>query len=126
MAPEPVWPLGATLGEGPVWVAREAALWFVDIKAPAIHRFDPATGEQAWAAPAQVGWVLPIARGGMIAGLQSGVHRFDPATGRSRCWSRQRRAAGQPPERCDGCGRWRDLARFDGRCRAADTGASIA
>lgn len=80
--PEAVWPLGATLGEGPVWVARDAALWFVDIKAPAIHRFVPATGETAtWPAPAQVGWVLPAADGTMLAGLQSGVHRFDPASG---------------------------------------------
>jgi sugar lactone lactonase YvrE len=92
MAPEPVWPLGATLGEGPVWVERDAALWFVDIKAPAIHRFNPASGEQkSWAAPAQVGWVLPSARGDMIAGLQSGIHRFDPRPGPSRCWSHQKR-----------------------------------
>lgn len=82
LTPEPVWDLGATLGEGPVWVAHEAALWFVDIKAPAIHRLDPASGaRQSWAAPAQVGWVLPCTGGGMIAGLQSGVHRFDPADG---------------------------------------------
>jgi D-xylonolactonase len=77
-----VWPLGATLGEGPVWVERDAALWFVDIKAPAIHRFDPANGAaQSWSAPAQVGWVLPAQDGSFIAGLQSGVHRFDSATG---------------------------------------------
>ena len=80
--PQAVWPLGATLGEGPVWVERDSALWFVDIKAPAIHRFTPATGEQrSWPAPAQVGWVLPAQGGGMVAGLQTGVHRFDPQTG---------------------------------------------
>ena len=80
--PEPVWPLAATLGEGPVWSAREGALWFVDIKAPTIHRYHPDTGAQhTWAAPAQVGWVLPAMAGGMIAGLQTGVHRFDAADG---------------------------------------------
>ncbi|MBC2667298.1 SMP-30/gluconolactonase/LRE family protein [Novosphingobium flavum] len=80
--PRPVWALGAALGEGPVWVEQGAALWFVDIKAPAIHRFTPGTGEQrTWAAPAQVGWVLPAEGGGMVAGMQTGVHRFDPATG---------------------------------------------
>ena len=74
--------LGATLGEGPVWVAREQALWFVDIKAPRVHRFDPATGEhRSWAAPAQVGWVLPAADGAFLAGLQTGLALFDPASG---------------------------------------------
>ena len=80
--PRCVWPLGATLGEGPVWVARDAALWFVDIKAPRIHRFDPATGDrQSWEAPEQVGFALPAAGGGFVAGLQSGLHHFDPASG---------------------------------------------
>lgn len=84
--PRSVWPLGATLGEGPVWIERDplggSALWFVDIKAPAVHRFDPATGaSRTWNAPAQVGWVLPSHDGGLVAGLQNGVHRFDPAAG---------------------------------------------
>lgn len=80
--PESVLSLGATLGEGPVWVARDAALWFVDIKEHRIHRFNPATGaSRQWAAPAQVGWVLPTADGRFAAGLQTGVHRFDPADG---------------------------------------------
>lgn len=77
---EPVLRIGATLGEGPAWFAD--ALWFVDIKAPAVHRFDPASGaHDSWAAPDQVGWVLPSADGGIIAGLKTGLHRFDPATG---------------------------------------------
>lgn len=76
-------PVQATLGEGPVWVGRERALWFVDIKGRHIHRVDPATGEtRRWDAPDQVGWVLPGADGGMIAGLRTGLHRFDPADGR--------------------------------------------
>lgn len=76
-------PVQAVLGEGPIWVARDAALWFVDIKQHHVHRFDPATGEaRRWTAPDQVGWVLPTADGGMIAGLRSGLHRFDPTDGR--------------------------------------------
>jgi D-xylonolactonase len=72
----------AMLGEGPVWVAREQALWFVDIKGHKVHRFDPATGDhQSYDAPCQVGWVLPSDDGKFIAGLQQGVARFDPATG---------------------------------------------
>ncbi len=77
-----IWPLEATLGEGPVWVAREAALWFTDIKQRKIHRFDPATGDRrSWDAPAQPGFILPAAGGRFIAGLQTGLHWFDPASG---------------------------------------------
>lgn len=75
-------PVGATLGEGPVWVEREQALYFVDIKGPTVFRFDPASGEtRSWTAPSQVGWVLPAEDGGLVTGLQDGIHRFDPATG---------------------------------------------
>jgi len=77
-----VWPVGAILGEGPHWSATEQALWFVDIKAPAIHRFHPASGDKkTWPAPARVGFVLPAAGGTMIAGLKTGLHRFNPDTG---------------------------------------------
>ena len=81
--PQSVLAVQATLGEGPVWVAREQALWFVDIKAHKVHRFDPATGDhRSYDAPCQVGWVLPSDDGKFIAGLQQGIARFDPATGR--------------------------------------------
>ena len=62
-APRSILSIGATLGEGPVWVARDAALWFVDIKAHRVHRYDPALDVgRSWAAPGQVGWILPTQR----------------------------------------------------------------
>ena len=80
-----VWEVGATLGEGPVWVERDEALWFVDIKLQKIHRFDPATAQgRSWDAPEQVGFVFPAKSGGFIAGLQSGLHHFD----RDHKWAR--------------------------------------
>jgi sugar lactone lactonase YvrE len=80
--PRLVWDLKADLGEGPVWVERDAALWFTDIKQQKVYRFDPASGERGdWNAPQQVGFVLPAASGGFVAGLQSGLHRFDPDSG---------------------------------------------
>jgi xylono-1,5-lactonase len=80
--PQSIWSLGAPLLEGPVWVEREAALWFVDIKSQKIHRYDPANGDKkSWDAPAQVGFCLPIAGDGFVAGLQTGLARFDPADG---------------------------------------------
>ena len=80
--PRSVLAVQATLGEGPVWVEREQALWFVDIKNHKVHRFDPASGDhKSYDAPCQVGWVLPSDDGKFIAGLQQGLASFDPATG---------------------------------------------
>lgn len=94
-----VWSLGAPLLEGPVWVRRDQALWFVDIKSHKVHRLDPASGEKrSWDAPDQIGFVLPIAAemlgadmgrdgrapsGGwqFVAGLKSGLAIFDPLDG---------------------------------------------
>jgi sugar lactone lactonase YvrE len=80
--PKVVWELAAELGEGPVWVERDRALWFVDIKKHQLHRYDPANGERnSWQAPEQVGFILPAQRGGFVAGLQSGLHHFDERSG---------------------------------------------
>jgi sugar lactone lactonase YvrE len=69
----------AELGEGPVWVERESALWFVDIKARLAHRWDPRKREhRVWAAPEQPGFLAPVRGGGFIMGLESGLHLFDP------------------------------------------------
>ena len=66
--PRSILSVGATLGEGPVWVARDAALWFVDIKAHRVHRYDPALDVgRSWAAPGQAGWILPSAETGLPA-----------------------------------------------------------
>lgn len=81
--PRSVWSVAAELGEGPVWVERDRALWFTDIKKCRIHRFDPVLGERdSWDAPEQVGFVLPAEGGGFVVGLMSGLHRFDETTGR--------------------------------------------
>ncbi|HUN72606.1 MAG TPA: SMP-30/gluconolactonase/LRE family protein [Steroidobacteraceae bacterium] len=71
--------VGAQLGEGPVWVERDSALWFVDIKARRVHRWHPGSGEpRAWAAPDQPGFLAPLGGGGFIVGLKTGLSRFDP------------------------------------------------
>ena len=80
--PVSVWNLGAPLGEGPVWVERDQALWFVDIKSHRIHRYDPAGGAtRSWDAPGQIGFLLPAQGGGFVAGLQTGLARFDERDG---------------------------------------------
>ena len=81
--PTDIWDLAAELGEGPVWVERDSALWFVDIKKHRIHRYDPVSGDKrSFAAPEQIGFILPAERGGFVAGLQSGLHHFDEASGK--------------------------------------------
>lgn len=80
--PKVVWELAAELGEGPVWVERDSALWFVDIKKQQVHRFDPASGEKSsWTAPEQIGFLFPAQRGGFVAGLKSGLYHFDEHSG---------------------------------------------
>lgn len=61
----------ALLGESPVWSADEQALYFVDIKKPAIHRFDPAAGRCAtWAMPQDIGSMGLRAKGGAVVALR--------------------------------------------------------
>lgn len=69
-----VWPARAILGEGPVYDARDDALYFVDIKGQRLHRVALKDGARStWDMPERIGWVLPRAsRPGFIAGFKSG------------------------------------------------------
>lgn len=79
---ECVWDLGAELGEGPVWMPQDRAVWFVDIKGHKIHRFEPETeAKRSWDAPDQVTFLAPLADGRFVVGLKTGLHWFDPRTG---------------------------------------------
>jgi sugar lactone lactonase YvrE len=76
-------PVGATLGEGPVWQASTNSLWFTDIKQRQLLNFHPASGRlRRLPAPAQPGWVWPVDDGSLLAGLQTGLHRVEPDSGR--------------------------------------------
>jgi D-xylonolactonase len=66
----------AVLGEGPVWVAREAALYWVDIKGRRLFRLDD-DGMREWPTPVQVGSIAPRERGGFIAGTDEGFYTVD-------------------------------------------------
>ncbi|MFA6124492.1 SMP-30/gluconolactonase/LRE family protein [Sphingomonas sp.] len=61
------------LGEGTLWSARENALFWVDILAPAVNRLSLADGRiDRWNMPEPIGWLVERAEGGFICGLQSG------------------------------------------------------
>ena len=67
-----IWPASAVLGEGPLWSSREAVLYWVDIRAPALHRFRPEDGDKtSWVMPEPIGWVIERAGGdGLVAGFK--------------------------------------------------------
>lgn len=72
-----VWEAGRELGEGGWWSEAEQALYWVDIKNPAILRLDPSTGERAiWPLSEMIGCCAPLAGGGMVAGMASGLYRL--------------------------------------------------
>jgi sugar lactone lactonase YvrE len=73
---ELVWPLAAELGEGPVWLESEQALWFTDIKGRHLHRFIPGTGEhQSYSMPGQPSFIVPANDGSMVIGMGLGLYR---------------------------------------------------
>lgn len=75
-------PGSAFLGEGPVWSARDATLYWVDILAPAVCWSDLRSEAHQTAPMAElVGAVHPRARGGFVAATQGGVRAVDLASG---------------------------------------------
>lgn len=72
----------AVLGEGPIWVRREQALYWVDIKGFRIFRLDGSSNVSSWETPLRVGSLAPRIEGGFIAGTDRGLALIDPAHGR--------------------------------------------
>lgn len=73
----------ATLGEGPIWVDRERALYWVDIKGPTIFRWTESSGEvKRWTPPLRVGSLAPHCAGGFIGGTEHGFARINLDAGR--------------------------------------------
>jgi len=70
----------ASLGECPVWCVDEQVLYWVDINAPSLNRFDPSTGRNAaWAMPESIGCFALRAGGGFAVALRSGIWFADAA-----------------------------------------------
>lgn len=72
----------AVLGEGPVWVAREAALYWLDIKGLKIFRLDSRGVRTEWPTPFRIGSIAPRKSGGFIAGTEKGIAAIDPEAAR--------------------------------------------
>ena len=81
--PEVVAGGNAILGESPLWSPAEAALYWVDINNPTIHRLDPASGaRERWHIETEIGSIGLAGPGRMVAGLRTGAHYVDLETGK--------------------------------------------
>lgn len=70
-------PIGA--GEGPLWSAEEQALYFIDIRGPALFRLSLNSGKlDRWVMPSTIGGFGLCRDGRLIVALREGVHYFDP------------------------------------------------
>jgi xylono-1,5-lactonase len=72
----------AVLGEGPLWVPGEAALYWVDIKGRKIFRLSEDGEISQWPTPFRVGSIALRASGGFIAGTDQGIAEIDLSTGK--------------------------------------------
>ena len=70
------------LGESPVWVAQDQALWWVDIERPRIWRcYWPNGPVQQWEPPLRVTAMAPRRQGGFVAATERGFAFFDDPQG---------------------------------------------
>ncbi len=64
-------------GERPAWDEERQRLFWVDLREPALHCFDPATGEDRhWEMPAWIGSYALTGRGAYVA-LRNGLYALD-------------------------------------------------
>ena len=67
----------AVLGEGPVWVERDQALYWLDIKGYRILRLDSPGDWSEWPTPFRIGSIAPRECGGFVAGTERGFAFVD-------------------------------------------------
>ena len=79
MKPELVVKTRAEVGEGPIWDPTTQTLVWVDITGSAIHRYDPATGQNTTIQTGvHVGAVAVRASGGLVLAAVDGFRGLDP------------------------------------------------
>ncbi|MEO9130690.1 MAG: SMP-30/gluconolactonase/LRE family protein [Sphingomonas sp.] len=72
----------ATIGESPTWVPLERVLYWIDVKAPALHRYRPEDGAtRNWQLTSDIGGFALTEDGGAVVALREGIHRLDLDSG---------------------------------------------
>jgi len=67
------------VGESPVWVPEENALYWVDIPAGGLQRWSADTGQvDTWKTPEMLACIARHRDGGWVAGMESGFFRLHP------------------------------------------------
>ena len=75
-------PASSRLGEGPVWAAAEARLYWFDIKGRRLNWHAPASSETgAYDLPKRASAAAVRSGGGLLLATEAGLAEFDPATG---------------------------------------------
>ncbi len=73
-----IWKTPAILGEGPLWVERENALYWVDVVGKQVHRLGLADdSRKSWSFPTEVTSLAPRKQGGMVATTRHGFAFID-------------------------------------------------
>lgn len=71
----------AAIGESPTWVARENALYWIDVKSPALHRYSLVSGAtRTWKVTSDIGGFAFLEDGDALLALRHGIHRLDLTT----------------------------------------------
>ena len=69
-----VWDIRSVLGEGPLWSAREQAIYWVDIKGSMLHRYGLDDQRHSWTVPDFLGWIVERQdKPGLVAGFRNVV-----------------------------------------------------
>lgn len=75
-------PAGQVLGESASWCARTQMLWWIDIRAAMVKRWNSATGAiDVWTMPELCGAVVPTTGAKVVVALRAGIQWLDPFNG---------------------------------------------
>ncbi|HEX3949807.1 MAG TPA: SMP-30/gluconolactonase/LRE family protein [Steroidobacteraceae bacterium] len=72
----------AAIGESPTWFAGGGALFWIDIKEPALHCLNADGGNRRWSLPSDIGaFALLEGAGGALVALRDGIFSLDFTSG---------------------------------------------
>ena len=71
------------LGECPLWQPGESALYWIDIAAQEVHRFEPRTeSHRSWRLPSEPGCIALCTTGELVVAMRTGLAMLDTSNGK--------------------------------------------